>query len=36
MPGMITTVEILTGKKTVLSYILKPVLKARSVALRER
>ena len=36
MPGMITTVDILTGKKTVLSYILKPVLKARSVALRER
>ncbi|MDI6742633.1 MAG: HlyD family type I secretion periplasmic adaptor subunit, partial [Smithella sp.] len=36
MPGMVATVEILTGKKTVLSYILKPVLKARSVALRER
>lgn len=36
MPGMITTAEILTGKKTVLSYILKPVLKARSMALRER
>ena len=36
MPGMITTVDILTGKKSVLSYILKPVLKARSVALRER
>ena len=36
MPGMVTTVDILTGKKTVLSYILKPVLKARSMALRER
>jgi adhesin transport system membrane fusion protein len=36
MPGMITTVDILTGKKSVLSYILKPVLKARSTALRER
>lgn len=36
MPGMITTVDILTGKKTVLSYILKPVLKARYMALRER
>jgi len=36
MPGMVTTVDILTGKKSVLSYILKPVLKARSVALRER
>lgn len=36
MPGMVTTVDILTGKKTVLSYILKPVLKARYMALRER
>lgn len=36
MPGMVATVDILTGKKTVLSYILKPVLKARSTALRER
>lgn len=36
MPGMIATVDILTGKKTVLSYILKPVLKARYMALRER
>lgn len=36
MPGMVTTVDILTGKKTVLSYLLKPVLKARSTALRER
>jgi len=36
IPGMVTTVDILTGKKSVLSYILKPVLKARSMALRER
>ena len=36
MPGMVTTVDILTGKKTVLSYILKPVLKAWYMALRER
>lgn len=36
MPGMVTSVDILTGKKTVLSYLLKPVLKARSTALRER
>jgi adhesin transport system membrane fusion protein len=28
MPGMVATVDILTGKKTVLSYILKPVMKA--------
>jgi adhesin transport system membrane fusion protein len=36
IPGMIATVDILTGKKTILSYILKPVLKAKSSALRER
>jgi len=36
MPGMVATVDILTGKKSVLSYTLKPVLKARSTALRER
>ena len=36
IPGMIATVEILTGHKTVLDYILKPVLKAKQNALRER
>ena len=36
MPGMVTSIDILTGKKTVLSYLLKPVLKARYMALRER
>lgn len=36
IPGMVTTVDILTGKKTILSYLLKPVLKAKSTALRER
>jgi adhesin transport system membrane fusion protein len=36
MPGMVTTVDILTGNKTVLSYIVKPILKARYMALRER
>jgi adhesin transport system membrane fusion protein len=35
IPGMTTTVEILNGKRTVLDYLLKPVLKARD-ALRER
>ncbi|MBK5074729.1 HlyD family type I secretion periplasmic adaptor subunit [Budviciaceae bacterium CWB-B4] len=35
MPGMIATVEIRTGEKTILDYILKPVLKARE-AFRER
>jgi adhesin transport system membrane fusion protein len=28
IPGMTAEVDILTGKKTVLSYLLKPVLKA--------
>lgn len=36
IPGMTATVEILTGKKSVLDYILKPILKARDQALRER
>lgn len=36
IPGMTATVEILTGKKTVLDYILKPILKARERALHER
>ena len=36
MPGMVTTVDILTGKKTVLDYLLKPILKAKQNALREK
>lgn len=36
IPGMTTYVDILTGKKTVLSYLLKPVLRAKERALRER
>ena len=35
-PGMMTDTQIITGRKSVLSYLLKPVLKARSEALRER
>ncbi len=35
IPGMVATVEIRTGEKTVLDYLLKPVLKARE-AFRER
>ena len=35
IPGMTASVEIRTGEKTVLDYILKPVLKARE-AMRER
>ena len=34
--GMQTTVNILTGRKSVLDYILKPILKAKHNALRER
>jgi adhesin transport system membrane fusion protein len=33
---MVATVEVLTGHKTVLEYLLKPVLKVRDSALRER
>ncbi|MGI6655750.1 MAG: HlyD family type I secretion periplasmic adaptor subunit [Desulfobulbus sp.] len=36
IPGMVVSVDILTGKKTILSYLLKPVLRARYTALRER
>ncbi|OEC35376.1 membrane fusion protein, adhesin transport system [Pseudomonas cuatrocienegasensis] len=36
IPGMVATVDIITGNKSVLDYLLKPVLKARSEALRER
>ncbi|MES2886784.1 MAG: HlyD family type I secretion periplasmic adaptor subunit [Pseudomonadota bacterium] len=36
IPGMTAEVDILTGRKTVLSYLLKPVLKARAYALSER
>jgi adhesin transport system membrane fusion protein len=36
IPGMTAEVDIQTGSKTVLSYLLKPVLKAKAYALRER
>ncbi|GAA2841705.1 adhesin transport system membrane fusion protein [Aminobacter aminovorans] len=36
IPGMISTVEIITGRKTILSYLLKPINKARDEALHER
>ncbi|WP_447889507.1 HlyD family type I secretion periplasmic adaptor subunit [Serratia fonticola] len=35
IPGMVANVEIRTGEKTILSYLLKPILKARE-AFRER
>lgn len=36
LPGMVSSVEILTGKKTILQYLMKPINKARDEALRER
>jgi membrane fusion protein, adhesin transport system len=36
IPGMVAEVDILTGKKSVLSYLLKPILRAKSQALTER
>ena len=36
IPGMTAEVDILTGHKTVMSYLLKPVLKGKAYALRER
>jgi adhesin transport system membrane fusion protein len=36
IPGMVAEVDILTGKKTVLAYLLKPVLRGKQYALSER
>lgn len=36
IPGMVATVEILTGEKSVLDYIMKPARMLRDEALRER
>lgn len=35
-PGMVASVDILTGERTVLDYLLKPFRKARAEAMRER
>lgn len=35
-PGMVCDVEVITGKKSVLSYLFKPFLRARSEAFTER
>lgn len=35
-PGLMTDTQIITGRKSILTYLLKPMLKARSEALRER
>jgi adhesin transport system membrane fusion protein len=36
MPGMVASVDIVTGDKTVFQYIMKPLLKTTQRALRER
>lgn len=36
IPGMIASVDIITGQKTIMDYILKPILKVREGALHER
>ena len=36
IPGMVASVDIISGKKSILDYLLKPILKARQNALRER
>lgn len=36
IPGMVTSVDILTGKKTVMEYLLKPFIKTLSNAMHER
>jgi adhesin transport system membrane fusion protein len=36
IPGMMASVDVLTGRKSVLDYLLKPIMKAKQNALRER
>ncbi len=36
IPGMTVEVDILTGKKTILAYLMKPVLRAKQYAMTER
>lgn len=36
LPGMVAQADIMTGKKTVLSYLLKPILRGKYYALTER
>ncbi len=35
-PGMVAETEIITGKRTIMEYLMKPILRARDRALRER
>lgn len=36
IPGMMTNVDVITGKRTILDYILNPILRANELALREK
>ncbi|PDO84306.1 HlyD family type I secretion periplasmic adaptor subunit [Kosakonia pseudosacchari] len=36
IPGMVASVDIITGQRTILHYLLKPILRAKAEALRER
>lgn len=36
IPGMVAEVDIITGRKSILSYLLKPVLRAKQTAMTER
>ncbi|MDL2405818.1 HlyD family type I secretion periplasmic adaptor subunit [Rhizobium calliandrae] len=36
IPGMVASAEIMTGRKSILAYLMKPINKARSEALTER
>lgn len=36
IPGMVASVDIITGHKSILSYLLKPILRAKAEALHER
>nr|WP_315477375.1 HlyD family type I secretion periplasmic adaptor subunit [uncultured Undibacterium sp.] len=36
IPGMVAEVDIITGKKSILTYLLKPVLRAKQAAFTER
>lgn len=36
IPGMVTSVDIITGEKSILDFILKPILKTKQNALHER
>jgi adhesin transport system membrane fusion protein len=36
IPGMVATIDVTTGRKSVLTYLMKPILKAKEDALTER